>query len=777
VKLASAEQVDKFRSKPSTVLDTFEQFRNFLINQVAAIERAPDKQLFVAQQAHNAHASGVLHDKGAEALRASKSVVIARSWESGDLDNSRDPCIRMIPTASRALALAWNAGRDRLAIGQENGDVRILRFVEGQTEETEKILRASRSNSQVVSVDLSPDMKMLVAAHHDGSVRVYDVESEKCLWDFRGHDKGYRNEARLYYANAWRLVTAGADGNVHIWDIDAQNKVWSLPDANFASGLAVTEDGRRLVYGKADGTIACWNLLTNSREAIGKGHTEPVTSIAMSFDGRFGVTGDVGGSVRRWDLSDGACIDYFKVVRGAISSVAITPDGNRFAAAGTDKKIYVWSVGHTDCERMLCGSAFSIRRIALHPLGHSVVSAGREFFLRVWDVKERNSLPEEVSTGDEVTSLATARDGRHVFGSDEAGGLFKRRLPDLKPTERAKLLLQKSNQAPDFWGVLPLGKDDSICVVGLDQSIRIWDRSAKRIVKQFSGAASGKTFPVIATLDEKIIITTGGESSARVCLWDRSRGTCLQVRELHSGRVRGLAMFPDGRRFVSASEDRKIVVWRVDRPEPEAVISDAHPKHIHAIACSPDGRFLASAGQDRLVKIWNAKTRQCVGKLEGHQRALTSVAFSSDGRWIWSACWEGIVKIWDAGSGQEIASAWIPGTSKIALVNLGGSAAVGTTLGKVFRIDARGLEMGPAIATATPGRPSVLGSAARLICPCCQGTVALSKNVAQRITKQAGGDEGFNDEKLLISCKKCETKIRINPFWASLGVPVQNQLA
>ena len=50
-------------------------------------------------------------------------------------------------------------------------------------------------------------------------------------------------------------------------------------------------------------------------------------------------------------------------------------------------------------------------------------------------------------------------------------------------------------------------------------------------------------------------------------MWDVATGRCVATLEGHSLRVKSVAVFPDGRRVVSASWDNTLKVWDVETGE------------------------------------------------------------------------------------------------------------------------------------------------------------------------------------------------------------------
>ena len=72
------------------------------------------------------------------------------------------------------------------------------------------------------------------------------------------------------------------------------------------NSVALSGDGRYIVSGSDDGTVAVWDLQTGARLHELTGHHGGVRSVALSGDGRHIVSGSDDGTVAVWDLQTGA---------------------------------------------------------------------------------------------------------------------------------------------------------------------------------------------------------------------------------------------------------------------------------------------------------------------------------------------------------------------------------------------------------------------------------------------------------------------------------------
>jgi WD40 repeat protein len=120
--------------------------------------------------------------------------------------------------------------------------------------------------------------------------------------------------------------------------------------------------------------------------------------------------------------------------------------------------------------------------------------------------------------------------------------------------------------------------------------------------------------------------------------------------EGHTSWVRACAVTPDGRRVISASDDRTLKVWDLDTGRALATL-DAHAA-VRACAVTPDGRRVVSGAHDCTLKVWDLDTGRVLATLGGHTHGLRACAVTPDGRHVVSASVDRTLKVWDLASAR-----------------------------------------------------------------------------------------------------------------------------
>ncbi|KAG1821951.1 WD40-repeat-containing domain protein [Suillus subaureus] len=132
-----------------------------------------------------------------------------------------------------------------------------------------------------------------------------------------------------------------------------------------------------------------------------------------------------------------------------------------------------------------------------------------------------------------------------------------------------------------------------------------------------------------------------------------------QTVRVHTKNALAVAFFKDGRRVVTASEDKTLRIWDVEKRALVGGPFEGHSDCVISVAVSPDDRRIASGGGDRTIIIWDVDSKQMVFKpLVKHRGRVRSVCFSPDGKRLASGAYDEKVMIWDAETGAVLSTLW-----------------------------------------------------------------------------------------------------------------------
>jgi len=153
------------------------------------------------------------------------------------------------------------------------------------------------------------------------------------------------------------------------------------------------------------------------------------------------------------------------------------------------------------------------------------------------------------------------------------------------------------------------------------------------------------------TPDGKQAISASDDHSLKV--WDLESGVEVHTLNGHSDWVRAVAIIPNAARAISASDDHTLRIWNIETGMLESTI-DTYGDWIRALAVTPDGRLAISASDDRTLRIWNLEQKTVVQALKGHSGELNALAITPDGRFLLSGSDDRTIRIWEIDRGSEV---------------------------------------------------------------------------------------------------------------------------
>ena len=543
--------------------------------------------------------------------------------------------------------IAYSPDWTRLAVASSIG----IWFYDVQTGEELDLLGYTDEVYSIVA--FSPDGRTLASGGHNGTIRLWNIDTGKHIRILIGHEV-YDHIYSLVFSPDGRTLASGGSGHtIRLWDVNTGAQIRTLTEhTDDVYSVAFSPDGNTLASGGRDHTIRLWK--TNTGAQLRTLDTGPVYSVAFSPDGNTLASGGRDHTIRLWDVNTGAQIRTLTEHTDDVYSVAFSPDGNTLASGGRDHTIRLWDVNTGAQIRTLRGDLSSVYSVAFSPDGNTLASEGADT-IHLWDVNTGAQIRTLTEHSDVVNSIAFSPDGRILASGGWRWGTKTIHLWDVDAGAQIRTLTGHRHNVNSV-AFSPDG--NTLASGGDDYTIRLWDVNTGAQIRTLKGHTDG-VYSVAFSPDGNTLASGGDDYTIR--LWDVNTGAQIRTLTGHRHNVNSVAFSPDGLILASGGRDRTTRLWDIDIGTQIRAL-DTGP--VDSIAFSPDGRILASGGArdewSGIISIWDVNIGErvrilAVSKDYGH---IESVAFSPDGRILVSGGWRwgnrATIHLWDVNTGTQI---------------------------------------------------------------------------------------------------------------------------
>jgi len=399
------------------------------------------------------------------------------------------------------------------------------------------------------SIALSADgQRLLVGSRHKATEWL--LGEHKLLGTYTGHH-GHAVVSVAYCKDPSQILTGSRDGSIRRWNRTEREVLlrW-CPHSTHVTHMAVSPDGQWVLsYG--GGIVAETSLATGEPRMQWDRHDQAVRAVAFLPDGAEVVSGSSDGTLRVWNASTGECLRTIVGASLGAYAVAVSPDGAKAAAGCKDGVLREFRLSDGSLLRQLEGHLGYVRSVAYTHDGAQLLSSADDGSIRAWapDQPEPTAVLQGHRGG--VLAIAVSKDGRRLLSGGRDGTV---RLWDLK---EAKLL--ETLEGHRSWvGAVAISGDGRYGLsAGYDSRLLHWDLETGQIATEMT---DGRNHYAVVLSADGTKAYSAGDNRGFAC-WDLTAGKRLAERRGHGRAVRALALSPDGKTLVTASEDTTLLVW------------------------------------------------------------------------------------------------------------------------------------------------------------------------------------------------------------------------
>jgi WD40 repeat protein len=551
----------------------------------------------------------------------------------------------------------------------------------------------------------SPDGKYFALAGYDGSIRLYDAQSQKLVRIFSGHQSnaGFyeQSEERSIVKLMWtpdsrRLVSWRSASESHLWDVSSGKTlhIW-WKDTN---DVALSPDGQWIALSiRPAGTVQVCSTSTfetvrtiqglahplawspDGNELAGKNPAEATgLIIANPQTGEVlrtlrGTEGDsLSLSMIDW-LPDGKHVlatlhDKSVRVRNAMTgeeshalkhespvhSLAWSPDRTRLACGTSYHSITLWNTETWTKDREIPGSAESFR-LSWSPDGKTLLAAnvaGARFF----DVASGEKLSQVISIHPKYWPTwsmdhAWSPDGdRLALGADFGQGNGRLVVWNLRTGRREELHPDETYYPATGLAWSP---DGQYLAAISHASTSVWDMNTRQRIQEFQARAGGYQSEVAWNRQgTRLLSLPIGEKTAQA--WNPLTGEKLFDVPEQPDALFSAAWLADGDHFVTGGHAGGLLKrWNLDTKTEE--ISWRTTTHsMWAMSLTPDGKTLAVGDDSGVISLCDPETGKHIGKFQAENAGghIVRLSWSPDAKMLTANVYDRTISsvhlhIWD----------------------------------------------------------------------------------------------------------------------------------
>ncbi|MEC4893370.1 MAG: NB-ARC domain-containing protein [Oscillatoria sp. PMC 1051.18] len=622
-------------------------------------------------------------------LTICQAYLVGKNLQHTDFSNSNLNKSVFTQSFGGIWSLAFSPDSQIIAVGDSHGQVRLLRVEDGQS----IAIFNERHTWWTVSLAFSPDGEKLVSSSLDKTIKIWSINTGKCLKTIRGHTAWVWST--IFSPDSQIIASGSDDTTIKLWSVDTGEEIKTLTGhSSKVLSVAFSPNSQILASGSADETIKLWNWETGECLNTLTGHQDVIWTVAFSPNGQIIASCGCEKNIRLWDIKTGNCIKVLQGHNKEIKMLAFSPDGQTIASGCFEPTVRFWNVKTGKCQASLRGHKSGIRAVAFSPDNRTVATGDNDQIVKLWSVEKKECLKTFQGYNNWVYSVALSPDNQVIASShlDHKIRLWNAQTGECLQTltgHTAWIWSVVFSSSSKGLNLLASGGDDetirlwnlttgktailradekeyqgAICSVdfsrdgqflasgGQGKILKLWSVNTRECLRSFVGHQGwiwSVAFSPLSSSDE--VILASGSDDCTIKLWSIRTGECLRTLQGHTNKVRSVAFSFNGQFLVSGSEDNTLKVWDVLTGECQQTFC-GHLGVIWSVKISSCGQFVVSGSNDQTIKVWSVKTGECIYTLQEHSDQVVSVGFSSDARMIVSGSLDGMIKQWDAQFGN-----------------------------------------------------------------------------------------------------------------------------
>lgn len=395
-------------------------------------------------------------------------------------------------------------------------------------------------------------------------------------------------------------------------------------NAIWLGGMDFSPDGTRLAFCSRDRRVRVYDIAAGRYVFEVSPELPSMVSLAYSPDGaRLLTAGPDQACV--WDAQSGELLNRLPGQKGRVMCAAWAPSGDRIAVCGEgslrlwDAKMDAGRVGFEGHTSWVFGMDKSPGRAV-------VATCSGDYSVRLWDRATGRQLAQGLIPADRARTVRFSPDDTRVYAAANDGCVYVLdgvTLACVAQYQVGKLELFNMK-------VSPLG--DLLVTGGYERVVNVVDTATGHEVLRIDDFSQGVEDLDVDDTFSRVFATGNNKEVRWYSLVNGQRLGGVRC----DGRVVCVALAPDQKHLVVATQDGYVEVWDIELGTRERRF-DAHRNAITTLAISPGNRLLATGGDDGVIRLWDLTTGENLANIAPGKGEVPYLAFEPSGHML-EAC-------------------------------------------------------------------------------------------------------------------------------------------
>ena len=544
-------------------------------------------------------------------------------------------------------------------------------FLAAWDKEKRRLVRTFEGHTgSISSIAILPDGLYVLSASGgmDKTLKLWEIATGKVISTFTGHT-AYINQITITHDGRFAL-SGSQDSTLKLWEIATGKEIKTFTEhPGSIDSIAITSDNRHILSGSGVGcptlTMKLWEIATGREISTYALNTDRTTAMVITPDGRFVLTGSMRyNTLTLWEITTGNEVRTFagdikisklktvadftaayEEIRASaghtdrVKTIVVSPDGQFALSGSADNTLKLWEISTGKEVRTFKGHSLSVESAAFSPDGRFVLSGSLDKTVKLWDTNTGIEIRTFDGHTEEVNSIAITPEGRFAISGSTDNTLKLWGMQQTTNNISYPLTAAISEISTDLQQV--------------KNAASLMEKAKTKISQGLYAAAvnylrEAQLIPGYQRDDHILDMITGCRAIDNDKeLWFVD-GWCKRTFTGHTHNVNSLSITPDGRFFLSGSDDKTLKLWEIATGK-EIRTFTGHIHRVNSVAITPDGQF-ALSGSHEAMKLWKISTSQIIRSFRYH---TGSIAITPNGRFALSSHSQSLI-LWDIATGKEV---------------------------------------------------------------------------------------------------------------------------